>query len=304
MSASIPQSASVPSFKKETLAFVRAAQRNEITEHYIYLKLASRIQDPNNKNILETIAKDEQRHFEFWKLLTGEEIKPSRLKVWWYVAVSRIFGLSFGLKLMEQGENLAAQVYKKLKDEFPQAAVMITDEQRHETELLSILKEERVEYAGSMVLGLNDALVELTGALTGLTFALQNGKIVAVTGLITGFAASLSMAASGYLSSKEEADQNEKKNPLKSAVYTGAAYILTVILLVAPYFLIANIYTALAVMLAVSLFIVFGYTFYISTAKSLNFGRRFIEMTVISLTVATMSFGVGWLVRMLTGVEL
>ena len=53
-----------------------------------------------------------------------------------------------------------------------------------------------------MVLGLNDALVELTGTLAGLTFALANARLVALAGIITGIAATLSMAASNYLAER------------------------------------------------------------------------------------------------------
>ena len=156
-----------------------------------------------------------------------------------------------------------------------------------------MIKEERVEYAGSIVLGLNDALVELTGALSGLTFALQNGKIIAITGFITGVAASMSMAASGYLSSRE----NKDKAPAKSGVYTGVAYIITVLLLILPYLFLQNVYTALAIMLGIAILIIAGYTFYISTAKNLRFGRRFTEMAIISITVAVISFLIGLIIR-------
>lgn len=288
----------------QTLDSLKAAQKNEITEYLIYSGLAKNVKDAHNRQILETIAKDELKHYEYWKSLTHEEIKPGRLMAFWYILVSRIFGLSFGLKLMEKGEAVAIRVYAKLKDQFSETTKIMVDEQRHEKELLDILKEERVEYAGSVVLGLNDALVELTGALTGLTFALQNGKIIGITGLITGFAASLSMAASSYLSSKEEADQNQKKNPLKSAIYTGITYVLTVAVLITPYFFISNLYLALAVMLISSLLIICGYTFYITTAKSLKFWRRFLEMATLSLTVAVISFLMGWAIRRFLGVGL
>ena len=65
-----------------------------------------------------------------------------------------------------------------------------------------------------MVLGLNDALVEFTGALAGYTFALQNTLLVAMTGLITGVAASLSMATSEYLSTKSEENAKILLGPL------------------------------------------------------------------------------------------
>lgn len=289
---------------KKILDTILLAQRNEITEYHIYLGLAEKTKDVSNRQVLETIAKDEMRHYEFWRRLTGRDVAPDKFMVWRYIFVSRMLGLSFGLKLMEKGEVVASHVYETLRDKFPEASVMVQDEQKHEKELLDVLEEERVEYAGSMVLGLNDALVELTGALTGLTFALQNGKIIAITGLITGIAASMSMAASSYLSSKEESHQNKEKNPVKSALYTGVAYILTVSLLVLPYFLLENLYIALATMLATSIFIVFAYTFYITTAKNLDFWRRFGEMAILSFSVAAISFVVGNVLRHLVGVDI
>ena len=157
------------------------------------------------------------------------------------------------------------------------------------------LKKDR--YAGAIVLGLNDALVELTAALTGLTFALANSRIIALTGFITGCAAALSMAASEYLSAKEEVKQNKMKNPATSAIYTGITYILTVFVLVLPYFLFSNVYTALGVMLFTSLFIILGYTSYISTVKKISFWKRFREMASHSLGIAFVSFLIGLLVR-------
>src|SRR3990167_4507383 len=224
---------------EEVDKLILRAQKNEITEYYIYSKLANKIKEENNKKILKKIANDELKHYNIWKKYSKKEIKPNFFRVYWYIFLSSILGLSFGLKLMEKGEKLAKEVYKKIDGKFP---------------LASFIKEERVEYAGSIVLGLNDALVELTGALSGLTFALQNGKIIAITGFITGVAASMSMAASGYLSSRED----DNKTPKKSAIYTGVAYIATVLLLILPYLLLDNIYLSLGIMLSVAILIIAG----------------------------------------------
>ena len=120
-----------------------------------------------------------------------------------------------------------------MQKELPEAAKMLEDERRHEKELYNMLDEERLHYVGAMVLGLNDALVELTGAIAGVTFALANTRLVALTGIITGVSATFSMAASNYLA--ERADNNPKA--LKSSIYTGMAYLITVALLVLPYLL-------------------------------------------------------------------
>ena len=159
--------------------------------------------------------------------------------------------------------------------------------------------KEIKKYSGSVILGLNDALVELTGALAGLTLALQNNKIVAITGLIIGIAASLSMAASEYLSSKEE----KHKKPLKSATYTGFTYIITVLLLISPYLFIQNIYAALISMLIIGILIIAIYNLYMARIKNLKFWPKFTQMLVISLTVALISFLIGYLIRMYAGIE-
>ncbi|MBN1699462.1 MAG: VIT1/CCC1 transporter family protein [Spirochaetales bacterium] len=284
-------------------AIIRKMQKNEITEYHIYSRIASSVKHEANKKILLSIAEDERRHYNRLKELTGTEIRPNRIKVWFYYIISLVLGISFGLKLMENGESIATRIYADLseKNEFLRALSM--DEQKHEKELLGVLSEERLEYAGSIILGLNDALVELTGALAGLTLALQKNDLIALAGLVTGFAASLSMAASGYLSSKEEADRQENKNPLKAALYTGVAYVITVILLIFPYFLGLTPFAALALTLAIALCIIFLYTFYITTAKGIKFWRRFLEMAVISLTIAAIGFLAGLGLKHLLGVD-
>ncbi|RMG34222.1 MAG: rubrerythrin family protein, partial [Methanobacteriota archaeon] len=201
------------------------------------------------------------------------------------------------------GEEIAQEIYKALGDKYEGMNRLLLDEQEHEDELLNLLEEERLEYAGSMVLGLNDALVELTGALAGLTLGLQDSRLIALAGMITGFAASLSMAASGYLSSKEEADENDTKSPLKAAFYTGIAYVFTVIILILPYFLFSNVFVSLAFTVVFALIIILTYTFYITTAKGQKFWPRFLEMAIISLSIAIISFVAGLLMKQFLGVD-
>jgi VIT1/CCC1 family predicted Fe2+/Mn2+ transporter len=281
-----------------------AAQQNEITEHYIYAWLAEHTKDAANREVLERIAKDEKAHYEVLRGLTQMEIKPQKFRVLRYKIICRVLGISFGLRLMERGEQVGEDAYGKLQETQPEVADLFLDEQRHENEILGLIKEERIEYAGSIVLGLNDALMELTGALAGLTLALQNSRLIAMTGFITGIAASMSMAASGFLSAREEADENTTKSPLKAAAYTGVAYIITVLILITPYLVLSNVYLSAAVMLCSSVLIILSYNFYITTAKGLPMWRRFIQMAAISLGVAGISFVVGITARLVFGVEM
>jgi len=277
-----------------------SAQRNEITEHHIYLKLAEATKHEGNRSILQNIAADEKRHGEFWRRYTGQDVQPNSWQLRKYYFIARVFGLTFGIKLMEQGEKQAQVNYRAITEELPEAAAIEKDEEQHENKLIGLINEEKLQYIGSVVLGLNDALVELTGALAGLTLALQNSRLIAMAGLITGIAASLSMAVSEYLSTKTESGE---KNPLKASLYTGVAYIGTVILLILPYLTIPNLYLALIITLLLAICVIFVFTFYLSVAKDLAFKRRFAEMALLSLGVAAVSFGIGYLVRLVFNIE-
>jgi vacuolar iron transporter family protein len=284
--------------RKQVIQF----QKSEITEYHIYKRLAKRINSPENAKILEQIAEDEKRHFEGWKKYTKEDIQPNWLSVWFYYIISMVFGFTFGVKLMEMGEEKAQGNYAAVAGIIPEAKQIQEEEDKHEHQLLEMLDEERLQYAGSVVLGLNDALVELTGALAGLTLALQNGKLIALSGLITGIAASLSMAASEYLSTRSE---KTGKQPVRAAIYTGIAYIITVTLLVLPYLLMPeNFYADLAITLSTAVIIIAVFNYYISVAKGESFKARFLEMAGLSLGVATFSFIIGYFIRLWLGIEI
>jgi vacuolar iron transporter family protein len=274
-------------------------QKNEITEHFIYKNLAKRVTGVKNRRIFAQISDDEMRHYNVWKNYTRQDIAPSRLKIWFYSLIGMLFGFTFAVKLMEGGEKAAQLNYERIAGSWDEISGIIRDEEEHENALLMLLDEERLQYTGSIVLGLNDALVELTGALAGLTFALQNNRIVALTGMITGFAAALSMASSEYLSTKTEAGT---KNPFKAALYTGIAYILAVVVLIVPYLFMNDIYLSLALAFAGALMIVALFNFYISVARGVPFRSRFLEMAGLIVVVAGISFLAGLGIRFFFGV--
>ncbi len=289
-----------PSLTPQEKQTLLAYQRDELTEHHIYTRLARTVRESQNRAVLERIAADELRHSRYWSRVTGEEVRPDWLRVWFYTLTGRVLGITFAVKRMERGEEGARDNYARIEGIVPGIEAIARDEKAHEEALLAMLDEERLRYTGSIVLGLNDALVELTGALAGLTFALQNTQLVAMTGTITGIAAALSMAASEYLSTKAEGDG---RDPLRASLYTGIAYIFTVLALVLPYLLLKSPYLCLATTLAVAVLIIAFFNYYISVARDLPFRRRFLEMAGLSLAVAAISFGIGVLMRTVFGVE-
>lgn len=279
---------------KDLLKKILKAQRNEICDFFVYKKLSSILKNKKNSEILENISNQELIHYEFLKSLTKKELKPNKLKVFIYTFIAKVFGINFSLKLMENAEDLTQDTYKKIREISPNIDEILKDENEHENKLISLIDEERLKYVSSVVLGLNDALVELSGALIGFTLALQKTRLVGIVGLITGIAASMSMSASEYLSTKHE---DTDKNPFKASIYTGFAYIGAVIILVLPYFLFKNIYLCLGLVVLNMILLIFLFTFYTSISKSLCFRKRFLEMLSISLSVAIINFIIGLIIR-------
>ena len=282
------------------LAIIKKMQRSELNESIIYKKIAGFVKDEKNKQTLLRLAGEEAAHCQIWEGYTGIKMKPSRGKVFWYTFLARVFGFTFAVKLMERGEGNAQEEYALLAQEVEESVHIRQQEEEHEKALLDMLDEESLQYVGSMVLGLNDALVELTGSLAGFAFALQNTRLIALSGLIVGISATFSMASSEFLAARSEG----RSDALKSCSYTGVAYLITVVLLVLPYLLLTNYMSALACMLVIVVAIIAGFTYYTSVAQDQPFGSRFGEMALISISVAVLSFVVGILAKKFLGVDL
>ena len=277
-------------------------QQNELTESEIYRKIARFVKGDQNRKTLLRLSREEKAHYDIWKNYTGLRLKPEKWKVFKYTLIARLLGFTFAVKLMENGEKNAQSEYELLKDEIAESISIRQQEEEHEAALLTMLDEESLQYVGSMVLGLNDALVELTGSLAGFALALQNTRLIALSGLIVGISATFSMASSEFLAARSEG----RTDALKSCSYTGIAYLLTVVALIAPYLLFptSQYIAALVCMLIIVVLIIAGFTYYTSVAQDQPFKSRFFEMAVISVSVAVVSFIVGILAKKFLGVDI
>ena len=190
--------------KKIMLSF----QKDELTSYYIYSFFSKKVKDEKNSKILKQISEDERSHAHVWKQYTNEDVKPSYLKIIWFKILFFILGYTFVIKSLELHEFEGIQALDDLKKEIPEVKKIIKQEKEHEKQLIEMLDEERLNYVGAMVLGLNDALVELTGTIAGMTFVLMNTTLIAMAGIITGVSATLSMAASNYLAERADGNPN------------------------------------------------------------------------------------------------
>ena len=279
---------------KDTEKKIITAQKTEITEYYIYDRLSQSIKGERNREVLQRISKDELKHHNLCNYYTCIEIKPNKFKIWLYYAISRIFGITFGLKLMERGEDRAHAAYQQLAKTIPEVEDVIRDEERHGNELIDMIDDERLEYSSDIVRGLNVALVEITGALAGFTLVLQDRNLVLTAGLIIGITVSLSTTSTEYIATKSS---TSVKNPLKSAFYAWLANVIAVAFLLLPYLIFNNIYLALGLMILDAVIVIFVLTFYLSVARDTSTIKMFLEMTAVSLGIAALAFGIGFLAR-------
>lgn len=276
-------------------------QRDESTLCEVYRRLAELEKDPHRRQTLMRIMHDEKRHCAILESRTGREIAPDPKRVFWYVGIMRVLGPAFVVRQMESCEKGTEAGYSLYAEgeEFIQIA---SEEKRHGEELTNLAGAMRLSYMSSVILGLNDALVEFTGALAGFTLALNEPRLVALTGSITGVAAALSMAASEYLSTKSDAAR--EKHPLRAALCTGIAYLVTVAILIIPYLLFSNAVMALGVMLLAALTVIALFNYYYAVVRSESFRQRFFEMALLSFGIAGISFLIGYGLKYFTGIDI
>ncbi len=274
--------------QKQLLVF----QRNEITEHFVYLAYA-RAAHGKNREILDRIAADELGHYHQFFKYTNQEIPPDRLKVRFYRLCALFFGLTFGMKVMENGEKRAEKAYSRFGGTMPEIAQIIRDEANHERSLIGLITEERLSYMGSMVLALNNSIQEFSGIAVGLTFAMGNAGLIGSTILISGLAATLAMSASEYLSQKAEETRTSGRSPVKAISWAGGIYLSVVLVIALPYLLFTNCYAALALGASAVLTIIMVFTFYMAVVKGLRYRAVLLETLAVFALVVGLSSLIG-----------
>ncbi len=275
-----------------------ARARNEITEHYVYSALAAREKKPENKTVFEKLAAQEKAHYEFWRsLLPGIDPQPYGFAQWTTPVLAAVFGTTFTSKLMESHEKNAVAVYEAMlpampADKKPRLQQIIEDERSHEQSFIARIRERRVAYVGFVALGLADAIVEITGVHAGFLGVTGSTLIAGISGVIVGFAAAISMGSAAYLQAK----QDTEKSAILSAFITGISYMISVVCLALPYFLIRTMLTAFTVSTAVGALLLASFTFYGAVVFDRVFSREFAESLSLMLGTALATYILGTLV--------
>ncbi|MCX8112565.1 MAG: VIT1/CCC1 family protein [Bacteroidia bacterium] len=268
----------------------------ELFNTHLYEWLAQTTKNPRMREILLSFASQERSHYTFWQQWLSEKATYPKWRFWWYKILLWLFGISFVLRLLELKEHQTIEAYRRLLPTLPpepQSTLhrLIEDEEKHEAEFINAIRAEepRLKYAGFIILGLSDAIIEVTGVHAGFLGMSHRPLAAGLAGLIVGFAASISMASAAYLQAK----QNPSISPLSSALYTGISYIVAVVILALPYFSFPSTKAAFwwSVLLAVMMVLAFMY--YSSVIFERSFRQEAVESLVVLSATCILSYGFG-----------
>jgi len=269
---------------------------DEYIDHVVYSKLAVLEKNEERKKILMKLASQEKEHLQFWASLGGNYSNDlmTKLRINLVIFLKYLFGLTFAIKFMERNEKKVISEYKKALEILEgenknKLERIINDEVEHENYWISQIKERTVTYIGFIILGLADAIIEITGVHAGFLGVTASTIVAGIAGLVVGVSASIAMASAAYL----QAQQGELGNPRLSAIYTGITYIMTAVALAVPYFLTHIMLLAFISSLIVALALLAFFNFYSAVISDREFIRDYLFNSGLILLTAFVSFFFG-----------
>ncbi len=281
-----------------------AGCRDEITDYTIYTRLSNIGKDKKLAGIFSRLAATEHKHYLFWsRYCKGVEVHPDTPKIYFMLFLRHVLGAAFVVKYLESTEATAVRNYNSIRSLIPKKDeklldAIIKDEEEHEKAIADQIQGSYIKYISFIVLGLADALVEVTAIFTGSLGVYHSTTLTGLAGIIAGAAASISMASAAYLQAK----QGFKGSPFIAAAYTGSSYFLSTLVLAMPYFLTSTMYNAMAISIALCVLIIASVSWYNSILTGSNFKKDFTELAGIMFVTAIILFIIGLLIRNAFGI--
>ena len=278
----------------------RVRMSDEWSDYTLYQRLSKTVDgDSPFAGILKDLSATEHGHYEFWrKYVPGEEPRLSRLTLYWLLFLRRFFGLTFAIRYLDRHEAKVVVEYGALAPLIPdedKAAfdAMVADEKEHEKAFAMKAESSAVAYISFVVLGLADALVEISGIHAGWLGLFEKTEIAGLAGIIAGGAASLAMASAAFAQAKQGGFKGSAR---VSAAYTGVSYFITAVMLATPYFLTSSMLLALGGSLTLAVVILAVTTWYSVVIQEKLFMRDFIEILLILFATTIVVFTLGYVV--------
>lgn len=192
--------------------------QDEINDHITYQALVDGATDKAFHTDITRIARMERRHADFWKAMLEAHHTPlppvriKRFRLFILRLLCMVINPVLLVSLLELGETSAVKRYlyffqhAELDDgERERLKGIILDEIEHETYFKQTARTLGVGNLRDFVLGMNDGLVEILGAVAGLSAVYpHNPLLVAASGLIVGIAGSLSMGIGAFISVRSQ----------------------------------------------------------------------------------------------------
>jgi vacuolar iron transporter family protein len=223
---------------------ISIARQALVTEKFaaaIYSYLSAKYKDSATGKAFSEVSEMERRHISFWsdflhkRGVDGSLIGYSAVNFTINKVLLKIIGKSFTLRIMENGENQAIDLYSSVleqpglsDEEKKNLTSVISDELVHE----DLLIDEQTSlgsltaYIKDAVLGVSDGLVEILSVTTGLAGATGSPMAVAISGLVVAVAGGVSMGISTFASTRSQRQVHEGtlKRVISASKFVGHVF--------------------------------------------------------------------------------
>ena len=208
----------------------------EMNDFYTYMEISKVIQKQDIREKIEKIALMEKKHAQFWadflknRNAAIPETSINKTKLLFMKFLSKFMNPIIVISFFELGESGAIKQYYNFlkqaslnKEERQRLKEIILDEIEHETFFARQINEKGVSNIRDFVLGMNDGLVEILGAVAGLSAVyLYNPIMVGISGLIVGFAGALSMGIGAFISVRSQRQVNQAQKEQMEIIFDVA----------------------------------------------------------------------------------
>lgn len=282
--------------------------RDEYKDYLVYSELAKFNKGKNHKfsEIFSELANTEKKHYDFWKKYSAKkEPRTSKWGARLIIFISLLFGTTFAIKFLEKHETKTIEKYKSVKHLIPEEdrvffGEMIADEEEHEYDFRNKIQSSYVKYISFVILGLADAIVEISGIHAGSLGIYNSTKLTGLAGIVAGAAASIAMASAAYAQAK----QGFVGSASVSAAFTGVSYFASALVLATPYFLTEDMITAVVASITFAVIILAVTNYYNSVITEKSFVKDFAEMVGITFGATIALYLLGQLIRSVLGITI
>lgn len=219
------------------LELARGFYRDELKDHATYTALAAHEPDTALRDALARIAQIELKHSRFWqRFLEARGAAPpppfrlGAIRRWLLGRFQRFVNSALLVAALELGEsNAFSKYFTCLRHvglsprERTELRRIVLDEIEHELTFRGHPTRHGRGNVRDYVLGMNDGLVEILGAVTGLSAVYAgNPFVVGVSGLVVGFAGAMSMGIGAFVSVRSQRQVNESLRARMEILYSVA----------------------------------------------------------------------------------